>query len=322
MVGTDSLVVCARRALFRFGAVAGELVIAALGDLDRPIRIGQQGSADRDEVELLAFQSPQERIDRGRGRWFAGAQRADEFAGESHRADRDRCGAGEFLGPAREVEVRAFELRLPEAPLRAVERIDPGFGQRLEPAAHLLGRPGIFRVVGVEPELREAQDQRNIGAELRAACAHDLDAEARALVQRSIRPSRRCDDSSRPERIDRSSSRAHRAVRPHRTRAGAPLLRLQHRRQSRRRCRLRSSPRRLIRRARWSPTGSRRAPVVRSPYGDGCATNRRARVAVQSYRRRRGLPRPRAATPVEPRRGTTGRLDRCVRPAGRSRCPR
>ena len=47
--------------------------------------------------------------------------------------------AGQLLGPAGEVEVGAFELRLPEAALRAVEDVGAGVDQRLEPGFHAPG---------------------------------------------------------------------------------------------------------------------------------------------------------------------------------------
>src|SRR6185312_9630743 len=71
--------------------LAGEilqLLVAPLADLARPLRVGQHGPADGDEVEVPAFHAPQQLVERIGARTLA-LEGCEEFAGEPDRADRD-----------------------------------------------------------------------------------------------------------------------------------------------------------------------------------------------------------------------------------------
>src|ERR1700721_2682691 len=101
----------------RRGGEVEQFAGAAFVNLAGPERVLQQGAADGDEVEVAALQAPQQLVHRPRLRGLAAVGR-DELAREADRADGDRHLAGELLGPAGEVEVGAFEFRLPKPALR------------------------------------------------------------------------------------------------------------------------------------------------------------------------------------------------------------
>jgi len=118
-----------------------EFAETAVADFRRPARIGEQGAADRHEVKIAARQHFGEAVEmRGAGGAVAGrgarvlraAKRREEVYSERDRADGDGRLARELLGPAREIEVAALELRLPEEARGAVETVEAGGGQRLE----------------------------------------------------------------------------------------------------------------------------------------------------------------------------------------------
>ena len=92
--------------------------------------------------------------------------------------------AGELLGPAGEVEVGAFELRLPEAPLRAVEDVDAGVDQRrpARPPAPSASAPASPR----SPAASTARCADDHGSPARPPRARrdDLGGEAGALGDR------------------------------------------------------------------------------------------------------------------------------------------
>src|SRR5580658_3109869 len=114
-----------------------QLVILPIPYLPRPGRIDEQRAADRDQIEFIALQPFQQRVDAGGGRTLA-AKRGGEFAGETDAADRDRGLAGQLPGPAGEVEIGSLEFRFPVPALRAMEDIDAGGGQRLQKSAERL----------------------------------------------------------------------------------------------------------------------------------------------------------------------------------------
>ena len=93
--------------------------------------IADQRAADGDQIELAARQARFELAEVADLRDIARvAQRVDEVdALQADRADGDRGQAGDLLGPAGEVEIGAFELRLPEAARRGVIDVDAGIGE-------------------------------------------------------------------------------------------------------------------------------------------------------------------------------------------------
>ena len=118
-----------------------------------------------------------------RRRGALAAEGRDEVAGQADRADADRRGAGQLLGPAGEVQsllaVDLGELRLPEAPLRAVQHVDAGFDQRLQPIGHGVGRSAQAGGEILLLPLADAQDDGEVGPDRRSDRRHDLGGEAR-----------------------------------------------------------------------------------------------------------------------------------------------
>ena len=108
----------------------------------------------------------------------------DELTGESDRTDRDRCFARQLLCPACKVQIRALEFRLPESPLRAVENIDAGLGQRYQPRRHLSRGLGKLHGEILLLPLRQAQDDDEILAHGRPHRGYDIPCETAALRQR------------------------------------------------------------------------------------------------------------------------------------------
>ena len=105
---------------------------------------------------------------------------ADEVAVQADRADGDGRLAGELLGPARQVQVRAVELGQPVAAGGGVEGVDAGRGQRGQDRLQLLRGLGEPRVVVLLLPLRVAEDHREVGRDGRADRGHDLGGELRA----------------------------------------------------------------------------------------------------------------------------------------------
>src|SRR3954454_13507898 len=76
--------------------------------LQQPLRILKQRPPYRDEIELLAIEAADQIVEGCR----KGAL-SDELAGQADRSDRDRRHTRHFLGPPREVQIRAIKLGVP-----------------------------------------------------------------------------------------------------------------------------------------------------------------------------------------------------------------
>ena len=130
---------------------------------------------------------------------------AEEIARQAHRADRDGRRTGQFLRPAGEVQallaIDLGKLRLPEAPLRAVQDVRTGLHQRHQPLRHLLGRGGELRLVVLLLPLAHPQQDREIRPHRRAHRLEHLGGEARAFAQRRPAPGVGAAVSHRPEEL-------------------------------------------------------------------------------------------------------------------------
>ena len=106
-----------------------------------------------------------------------------ELAIQTDATDGDGWLAGEFAGPARQVQFGAVELRFPETACRAVENIHAGVGQRLEKFAQ--GLRGLYQTGGVILllPLRETEDDRETFADRRTYRLDQFDGEARTVGQ-------------------------------------------------------------------------------------------------------------------------------------------
>src|SRR5690606_19089376 len=76
--------------------------VAAVAHFLHPLRIGQQRTADRDQVELLALHSFDQSIET-RGLRRLALERTEKVPRQAHRADADGRYAGQLLGPPGEV---------------------------------------------------------------------------------------------------------------------------------------------------------------------------------------------------------------------------
>src|SRR5690606_19739299 len=157
---------------FAEGAYLVDPVVAKLG---QPLRILQQGTPDRDQVELVPGHALEQVVDAGLLHHRVvrrGEGAGDEILGQPDAAHGDGRQPGDLAGPAGQVELRAREFRHPEAAGGGVEDVDPGPHQRQQEALQLLRGPGQLGLVILLLPLRVAEHD---GEVLSGGVAHRLD---------------------------------------------------------------------------------------------------------------------------------------------------
>src|SRR5438094_7010669 len=94
-----------------------------------PIRLGDYRPPHSDKVEFASLEPPREFFETSKvtPRLPALAQARLHIAVESARTDCHGRLTGDLFGPTGPVQVASLEGRFPEAPLRAIEKIDTGF---------------------------------------------------------------------------------------------------------------------------------------------------------------------------------------------------
>src|SRR4051812_2855184 len=173
-----------QRAQIRRAEALEACLVAGL-DLGDPFGIADQRAADGDEIELVLRHALEQRVEISGCRRLA-REGAEEFIGQSDRADADGRRARDLLGPASEVEpflaIDLREFRLPEAALRAVQDVNAGIDQRLQPVGHQRRSLGEARSIVLLLPLADAQDDREIRTDSGADRGDDLAGKARALL--------------------------------------------------------------------------------------------------------------------------------------------
>src|SRR5690606_37318666 len=113
----------------RFQRLAAErqnFLHAPFAHLERPVRITDQRTTDGDQIEFLPVQALQQALDvGGLGDLVGLDHELQEFAIQADAAHGDGRFARQLAGPAGQVQLGTFELRLPETPRRAMEDIHP-----------------------------------------------------------------------------------------------------------------------------------------------------------------------------------------------------
>ena len=116
---------------------------------------------------------------------LAGKGAADEIFGQPDTAHGHGRLAGKLLGPACEVQIRAFKLRLPEPAGRGVENVHTGFHQWLQEPFEFLRAVHQFGFVILLLPLGEPQHDREIRPDAMAHRLNDFDHKAQAVFHRA-----------------------------------------------------------------------------------------------------------------------------------------
>ncbi|RMM10039.1 hypothetical protein ALQ84_05730 [Pseudomonas caricapapayae] len=108
-------------------------MLASLAHFHCPVRIDQQGTPHCHQIKLAVAQPLQQILQTGRLRDLVGIDHElQELAVQPDTTDGNGRLAGQLARPARQVQVGAFKLRLPETPGRAVEDVHASVSQRLQ----------------------------------------------------------------------------------------------------------------------------------------------------------------------------------------------
>ena len=169
-----------RAAAIKSGQIVADEAESLQADMEIFTANGDQpekrGPPHRDEVEIPPVKAADQLVQR-RGLRRLTPERAHEVAVQPDRTHGDRRLTGDLLRPAREIQIRTFEFRLPEAPLGTMEHVGPSLGQGLQPGLHFSRAGGELGPEVLLLPLREPDEDREVRSNRGADALEDFGCE-------------------------------------------------------------------------------------------------------------------------------------------------